>query len=223
MASLDDFGTQTLHLRTSSLREVATSSAKEGTDREKKSKSPSSGTLSNTHTSSRIRVNLPQLAKKIRRAFTTPTLSITVRLVLLSKVARTHSAQPLVTSALVSILILLHNTSPIAIKAPSIVVITIRLLSVELDAHAQEPSAQEKQAPRFPHSSWSYSHCYMKKKHHGHSRHLGEISPYSAHTLPPPKSAWSAPSQNREDLRTGFNVETVECKNISFTVWDVGG
>lgn len=23
--------------------------------------------------------------------------------------------------------------------------------------------------------------------------------------------------------RTGFNVETVEYKNISFTVWDVGG
>jgi len=24
-------------------------------------------------------------------------------------------------------------------------------------------------------------------------------------------------------LSTGFNVETVEYKNISFTVWDVGG
>ena len=24
-------------------------------------------------------------------------------------------------------------------------------------------------------------------------------------------------------MRTGFNVETVEYKNISFTVWDVGG
>ena len=24
-------------------------------------------------------------------------------------------------------------------------------------------------------------------------------------------------------LRTGFNVETIEFKNISFSVWDVGG
>ena len=24
-------------------------------------------------------------------------------------------------------------------------------------------------------------------------------------------------------MRAGFNVETVEYKNISFTVWDVGG
>jgi ADP-ribosylation factor protein 1 len=26
-----------------------------------------------------------------------------------------------------------------------------------------------------------------------------------------------------DDVWSGFNVETVEYKNISFTVWDVGG
>ena len=30
-------------------------------------------------------------------------------------------------------------------------------------------------------------------------------------------------SENIKSSSTGFNVETVEYKNISFTVWDVGG
>lgn len=33
----------------------------------------------------------------------------------------------------------------------------------------------------------------------------------------------SAPPLTPLRLRAGFNVETVEYKNISFTVWDVGG
>ncbi|KAF7807342.1 Retrotransposon, unclassified-like protein [Senna tora] len=70
------------------------------------------------------------------------TFSITARLVLSSKVACTHSAQPLVTSALVAILTLLRNTSPLAIKAPSIVVITSRSLSVEVSIRAQSASSR---------------------------------------------------------------------------------
>lgn len=31
------------------------------------------------------------------------------------------------------------------------------------------------------------------------------------------------PSSNLNFHGTGFNVETIEYKNISFTVWDVGG
>ena len=31
------------------------------------------------------------------------------------------------------------------------------------------------------------------------------------------------PFENDEFIYLGFNVETVEYKNISFTVWDVGG
>lgn len=37
------------------------------------------------------------------------------------------------------------------------------------------------------------------------------------------QSVWSALTLTRWHSRTGFNVETVEYKNISFTVWDVGG
>jgi ADP-ribosylation factor 1/2 len=33
----------------------------------------------------------------------------------------------------------------------------------------------------------------------------------------------SYPLSFRTNFPTGFNVETVEYKNISFTVWDVGG
>ncbi|KAF7824483.1 PMD domain-containing protein [Senna tora] len=130
---------------------------REGIDCEKKLKSSSEGSLSNTRTSLRVGVNSPQLEKKvcevglhlwikklksssfrnkwnlaeIQRAFTIPTLSIMARLTLSSKVARTHSAQPLATSTLVAILILLCNKLPLAIKAPSIVVITSRSSLVE--------------------------------------------------------------------------------------------
>lgn len=42
-----------------------------------------------------------------------------------------------------------------------------------------------------------------------------------------PSSATARPAYTNQplttDLTTGFNVETVEYKNIQFTVWDVGG
>lgn len=51
---------------------------------------------------------------------------------------------------------------------------------------------------------------------------LGEIVttiPTIGEYLPPP----SRPLPGSADSSTGFNVETVEYKNIQFTVWDVGG
>ena len=38
-----------------------------------------------------------------------------------------------------------------------------------------------------------------------------------------PYSTLNPPSMDRQFTHPGFNVETVEYKNISFTVWDVGG
>lgn len=53
---------------------------------------------------------------------------------------------------------------------------------------------------------------------------LGEI----VTTIPtigrfPMSCAFSCVIAHSKFLNTGFNVETVEYKNISFTVWDVGG
>jgi GTPase SAR1 family protein len=40
---------------------------------------------------------------------------------------------------------------------------------------------------------------------------------------PPKKNEKTSTVQPPCSTNTGFNVETVEYKNISFTVWDVGG
>lgn len=53
---------------------------------------------------------------------------------------------------------------------------------------------------------------------------LGEI----VTTIPtigtfPPSFISSKPAPHSTNTRAGFNVETVEYKNIQFTVWDVGG
>ena len=51
---------------------------------------------------------------------------------------------------------------------------------------------------------------------------MTSIDPYHAPILPTHRtSTTSECDPNR--LSPGFNVETVEYKNISFTVWDVGG